>query len=64
MASWIMSEEQGRPIIDQAKELGINSYDTADMYSVGVSEEILGRTIKETGADVINGSSQLKYFFQ
>lgn len=47
--SWIMSEEQGRPIIDRAKELGINFYDTADMYSVGVSEEILGRAIRDWG---------------
>jgi 1-deoxyxylulose-5-phosphate synthase len=47
--SWVMSEEQGRPIIDRAKELGINFYDTADMYSVGVSEEILGRAIKDWG---------------
>ncbi|MCI0618008.1 aldo/keto reductase, partial [bacterium] len=47
--SWIMSEEQGRPIINRAKELGINFYDTANMYSVGVSEEILGRAIKDWG---------------
>jgi aryl-alcohol dehydrogenase (NADP+) len=47
--SWIMTEEQGRPIIQRAVELGINFFDTADMYSVGVSEEILGRFIRETG---------------
>jgi 1-deoxyxylulose-5-phosphate synthase len=47
--SWVMSEEQGRPIINRAKELGINFYDTADMYSVGVSEEILGRAIRDWG---------------
>lgn len=47
--SWIMSEEQGRPIINRAKEVGINFYDTADMYSVGVSEEILGRVIRDWG---------------
>jgi aryl-alcohol dehydrogenase (NADP+) len=46
---WIMSEEQGRPIVQRAMELGINFYDTADMYSVGVSEEILGRIIRDTG---------------
>lgn len=47
--SWVMSEEQGRPIINRAKELGINFYDTADMYSVGVSEEILGHAIRDWG---------------
>lgn len=47
--SWVMSEEEGLPIINRAKELGINFYDTADMYSVGVSEEILGRAIRDWG---------------
>src|SRR5262245_40036918 len=47
--SWVLNEEQGRPIINRAMELGINFYDTADMYSVGVSEEILGRVIRERG---------------
>ena len=46
---WIMSEADGRPIVQRAIELGINFFDTADMYSVGVSEEILGRIIRETG---------------
>jgi aryl-alcohol dehydrogenase (NADP+) len=46
---WILPEEQGRPIVQRAIELGINFFDTADMYSVGVSEEILGRIIRETG---------------
>ncbi len=47
--SWVLNEEQGRPIIHRAMELGINFYDTADMYSVGVSEEILGRVVGERG---------------
>ena len=46
---WIMTEADGRPIVQRAIELGINFFDTADMYSVGVSEEILGRIIRETG---------------
>ncbi|HSE41139.1 MAG TPA: aldo/keto reductase [Acidobacteriota bacterium] len=46
---WILPEEQGRPIVHRAMELGINFFDTADMYSVGVSEEILGRIIRESG---------------
>lgn len=40
--SWVLSEDQSRPIIQRALELGINFIDTADMYSNGVSEEILG----------------------
>ncbi len=46
---WVLEEEQGRPFIQQALELGINFFDTADMYSIGVSEQILGRALKDFG---------------
>jgi len=46
---WMMEEAEGRPFIQQALKLGINFFDTADMYSVGVSEEILGRALKDFG---------------
>ena len=46
---WILSEAEGRPMIERAFELGINFFDTADMYSLGVSEEILGRALKDFG---------------
>jgi aryl-alcohol dehydrogenase (NADP+) len=46
---WVLEEEESRPFFKRAFEAGINFYDTADMYSVGVSEEILGRAIKEYG---------------
>jgi aryl-alcohol dehydrogenase (NADP+) len=39
---WVLEEDEGRPFIRRALELGINFFDTADMYSLGVSEEILG----------------------
>lgn len=42
---WILSEEQGRLFIQRALELGINFFDTADMYSEGKSEEVLGRAL-------------------
>jgi aryl-alcohol dehydrogenase (NADP+) len=44
---WILDEEQSRPFIRRALELGINFFDTADMYSLGVSEEILGRAFQD-----------------
>ncbi len=44
---WILDEEASRPFIRQALERGINFFDTADVYSVGASEEVLGRAIKE-----------------
>ena len=46
---WVLEEAEGRPFIKQALELGINFFDTADMYSIGVSEEILGRALKDFG---------------
>ncbi len=44
---WVLEEDEGRPFIARALELGINFFDTADMYSVGVSEEILGRALRD-----------------
>ena len=44
---WALTEEQSRPFIKQALELGINFFDTADMYSVGASEEVLGTALKD-----------------
>jgi len=46
---WVLEEEQSRPLIRQALEAGINFFDTADVYSLGASEEILGRALKEFG---------------
>jgi 1-deoxyxylulose-5-phosphate synthase len=46
---WVLDEEEARPFIRRAIELGINFFDTADMYSVGASEEVLGRALKEFG---------------
>jgi 1-deoxyxylulose-5-phosphate synthase len=44
---WMLSEEASRPFIQRALEAGINFFDTADMYSSGLSEEILGRAIRD-----------------
>ncbi len=44
---WILPEETSRPFLKRAFELGINFFDTADMYSLGRSEEILGRAVKD-----------------
>ena len=44
---WMLSEADSRPFIERAIELGINFFDTADIYSHGVSEEILGRALKD-----------------
>ncbi|MBA1147691.1 aldo/keto reductase [Ectothiorhodospiraceae bacterium WFHF3C12] len=44
---WVLDEHASRPFIERALELGINFFDTADMYSEGVSEEVLGRALRD-----------------
>ena len=44
---WVLDEDQSRPIIQRAVELGINFFDTADVYSMGVSEEVTGRSLRD-----------------
>jgi len=46
---WVLEEEESRPFIQRALEAGINFFDTADVYSLGASEEILGRALKDFG---------------
>jgi aryl-alcohol dehydrogenase-like predicted oxidoreductase len=43
----VLNEENSRPIIKKALEMGINFFDTANVYSLGKSEEILGRALKD-----------------
>ena len=47
---WVLDEEESRPFIRRALDLGLNFFDTADMYSVGASEEVLGRALRGFGA--------------
>jgi aryl-alcohol dehydrogenase-like predicted oxidoreductase len=44
---WALNEEQSRPFIKHALELGINFFDTADVYSSGRSEEIIGKALRD-----------------
>ncbi len=44
---WTLDEDQSRPIVRRAVELGINFFDTANSYSDGTSEEITGRLLRE-----------------
>lgn len=44
---WVLDDAQSQPFFKQAVELGINFFDTADMYSVGASEEVTGRALKK-----------------
>jgi aryl-alcohol dehydrogenase-like predicted oxidoreductase len=45
--AWVLDEADARPIFKRAVELGINFFDTADMYSGGVSEELTGKFVRE-----------------
>lgn len=44
---WVLDEDDSRPFIRRALEAGINFFDTADIYSLGVSEEVTGRALKD-----------------
>ncbi|MFN2197896.1 MAG: aldo/keto reductase [Anaerolineales bacterium] len=44
---WVLDESDSRPFVQRALELGINFFDTADMYSAGVSEEVTGRALRD-----------------
>ena len=44
--AWALNEEQSQPFFRQALDLGINFFDTANVYSAGASEEVLGRFLK------------------
>lgn len=44
---WTLGEQESRPVVTQALDLGITFFDTANVYSAGSSEEILGRAIRD-----------------
>jgi aryl-alcohol dehydrogenase (NADP+) len=46
---WVLEEDQALPFVKRALEAGINFFDTADVYSVGASEEVLGNTLRTCG---------------
>jgi 1-deoxyxylulose-5-phosphate synthase len=48
---WVLEYDAARPFVERAVEAGINFFDTADVYSNGASEEVLGRAIVELGID-------------
>jgi len=45
--AWVLDEEPSRAFIKQALDLGVNYFDTADMYANGASEEVLGRALRD-----------------
>jgi aryl-alcohol dehydrogenase (NADP+) len=44
---WVLGEEEARPFIKRALDAGINFFDTADVYSIGRSEEVVGKALKD-----------------
>jgi len=47
---WVLDEEASRPFVKRAIEEGINFFDTADLYSLGVSELVTGKLLREFGS--------------
>jgi len=60
---WILDYNQGLPIVKRAVELGINFFDTANMYSLGVSEEHTGKYLRELFAKRSEYVLATKVFF-
>jgi len=60
---WVLVEEASRPFIKRALEAGINFFDTADIYSNGVSEEVVGRALKDFAAKREDYVLATKVFF-
>ena len=58
---WVLEEEESHPIIDRAIDLGINFFDTANMYSLGESERILGNALEGRREEMVVAT---KVFFQ
>ena len=50
---WMVEKEEGKKIVDKALDLGINFFDTANVYSNGRSEEITGELLKDVRGDVV-----------
>ncbi|MBI1855652.1 MAG: aldo/keto reductase [Chloroflexi bacterium] len=59
---WILDEEEARPFVKRALDAGVNFFDTADVYSLGASEEVLGNTLKTFGVQRENVVIATKVF--
>ena len=60
---WVLDEESSRPFVKKALDAGINFFDTADMYSRGVSEELTGKLLREFGVVRENVVVATKVYF-
>src|SRR5215475_11884365 len=60
---WVLDEAQSRPFLKRALEGGINFFDTADMYSLGASEEVVGRAMKDFAGGRENVVLATKVYF-
>jgi aryl-alcohol dehydrogenase-like predicted oxidoreductase len=60
---WVLDEAASRPFLQRALELGINFFDTADMYSHGASEAVVGRALKDFAAKREDYVLATKVFF-
>ena len=60
---WVLDEVPSRPFIEKALDAGINFFDTADMYSKGVSEEVLGKSLRHFGVKRENVVIATKVYF-
>jgi 1-deoxyxylulose-5-phosphate synthase len=58
---WMLDEQEGRELVERAIDLGINFFDTANVYSAGESEEILGDVLADYDRDEFVVASKVRY---
>ena len=64
LIGWLVEEQEAKSIVKRALELGINFFDTANIYAHGGSEEILGAAIKDHREEMIIGTKVFWSFRQ
>ena len=62
-APWVLEEEEALPVLEYAYKAGINTWDTADAYSMGRSEEIIGKALKKCNIPRNRVAIMTKCFF-
>ncbi|TYL39587.1 aldo/keto reductase [Natronococcus pandeyae] len=58
---WMLDDEEGRELVERAIDLGINFFDTANVYSAGESEEILGDVLADYDRDEMIVASKVRF---
>ena len=59
---WMVEIDKARPIVKRALDLGVNFYDTANVYNNGRSEEIVGELLSDVREDLVIATKDTEFF--